>query len=70
MKVSIDEPDGHKWQPYLDGEKLDDCVAFDTDAGTATVYARNENGRHIIDHDNDELVRKVVTGVVTAVKLP
>lgn len=68
MKASIYDYEGAKWQPYLDGAPLNDCVEFDTDAGCATVYARDENGHHIVR--GDELVRKVLTGVVTAKRLP
>jgi hypothetical protein len=55
MRISVDpncrnyRPDAHKFDVYLDGVKLDDCITADDSRGKVTVYARGDDGKLISD---------------------
>jgi hypothetical protein len=37
MKIRATDPEGWRYQAYLNGEKLDHCIEADTDEGWAKV---------------------------------
>jgi hypothetical protein len=70
MRISVDpncrdyRPDAHKFDVYLDGVKLEDCITADDSRGKVTVYARGEDGKLISD-SYGIIKRSVLSGVVT-----
>lgn len=66
MRISVyDRNFRDRWQPYLNGVPLSDCVEFDTGAGCAIVLKRDGDGMAFLDH-RKHIATKIVTGQITA----
>ena len=59
--AAIDKP----MRVFLDGAEQKDCVEGDEENGVVIVYARDKDGRYILD--GDEIQTKIRYGVVTVV---
>lgn len=53
--------DGHNYEVFLNGEKLEGCVTADEEKGEVTVYERDRDGRILMDiFDGDVLVKEKI----------
>lgn len=56
---------GNRVAPFLDGVEQKDCVEADEENGFVIVFARDKDGRYILD--GDEIQTEIRYGVVTVV---
>lgn len=54
----------HRFDVYLDGERLDKCFEADDEAGYARCYATDDNGQPIVDGSGEDLVTVTKYGKV------
>ena len=59
--AAIDKP----MKAFLDGVEQKDCIEADEENGFVIVYARDKDGRYILD--GDEIQTEIRYGVVTVV---
>ena len=59
--AAIDKP----MRVFLDGAEQKDCIEADEENGFVIVYARDKDGRYILD--GDEIQTEIRYGVVTVV---
>lgn len=64
MKMSVHHPEARYSEVFLDDEKLRDCIEADEENGKAVVYARDLNGRFIIDQRCNSVMLKTLYGRV------
>ena len=59
--AAIDKP----MKAFLDGVEQEDCIEADEENGVVIVFARDKDGRYILD--GDEIQTEIRYGVVTVV---
>jgi hypothetical protein len=76
MRISVNKKDpGYdveatiKYQPYLDGKKVDHCITADEEKDICICYKTDAEGKIVLNSFRDDTIRRVLRGHVVIKKV-